>query len=188
MEGNRQGNNLVRTIKGHGRNNSWSTPLFGVLSNDFLVTCSNDRHLLMVHDPTDGKKIKSVQTEQGGAQSLLVLSNNQVAIGFNDRSIRIYDLEGGETRAVDRSRKSNGLLLDENPVTSLFQLSNGNLVSSGKDGDNVTIKVWNLADLSLLQRIETDHRHLITSMGVSMDETFLATGSMDLSVKIWPIQ
>ena len=121
-------NNLLRTIKGHG-NNSWDIPLFGVLSNDFLVTCSRDRRdeeecVLMVHDPTDGEKTKSISTGQKDASSLLVLSNDQVAIGFLNGSIKIFDLDGGKTRAIDRAHESC--------VRSLFQLSNGDLVSSGR--------------------------------------------------------
>ena len=120
------------------------------------------------------------QLDRMNAGSLLVLSNDQVVIGFDNGSIKIFDLEGGGTRAIDRAHGSY--------VYSLFQLSNGNLVSSGvDDGGKVTIKVWNLADLSLLQSIDTDHKDLIKSIDVSQDDAFLATGSEDNSIKIWPL-
>ena len=82
--------------------------------------------------------------------------------------------------AIDRAHESN-------TVSTLFQLSNGSLVSSGKDEENVSIKVWNLADLSLLQTIDTDHTKLILTIDVSKDEAFLATASWGGSIKIWPI-
>ena len=142
-------------------------PLFGVLSNDFLATCSRDKEgkeesVLMVHDPSRWQEdqVYSNWTERC-VRSLLVLSNDQVAIGFENGSIKIFDLNGGETRAIDRAHESG--------VTSLFQLSNGNLVSSGWDKGKVTIKMWNLADLSLLQTIQTDHENIIQSIDVSKD-------------------
>ena len=120
-----QGGNLVRTIKGHG-NPTWSTTLFGVLSNDFLATCSLDKEgkeesVLTVHDPSSGRKTKSVPTVLKDASPLLVLSNDQVVIGFDNGSIKIFDLNGGETRSIDRAHVSF--------VTSLLQFPNGNLSS-----------------------------------------------------------
>ena len=177
-----EGDNFVRAIQEHG-NTYWAVPLFCVLSNDFLVTCSLHREfqeecVLMVHDPTDGTKTNSIPTGQKDALSLLVLSNDQVVIGFMNGSIKIFDLNGGETRAIDQAHESH--------VFSLFQLSNGNLVSSGWDGE-IIIKVWDLADLSLFQTIQTDHNMDIRSIDVSKDEAFLATGSDDLRIKIWPL-
>ena len=151
-----EGHNLVRTIRGHG-NTDWVIPLFGILSNDFLATCSRDEYdkeesreecVLMVHDPANGKKTKSIPTGEKEAWSLLVLSNDQVAIGFMDGLIKIFDLNGGETRTIEAAAR-------ESYVSSLFQLSNGNLVSFSTDEDTTTIKMWNLADLSLLQSIDT---------------------------------
>ena len=175
---------LLRTIQGHG-NASFAVTLFGVLSNDFLVTCSHsshdtkDKEVLMVHDPTDGKKINSIPTGAKAVSSFLVLSNDQVVIGCINGSIKIFDLNGGETRAIDGAH----MLC----VYSLFQLSNGNLVSSGWDGAKATIKMWNLADFGLLQTIQTDHKKSIRSIDVSEDEAFLATGSYDNTIQIWPL-
>ena len=149
------------------------------------MTCSHalgaEREcVLEMHDPNSNKKTKSVRTGQNDAQSLLVLSNDQVVIGFENGSIKIFDLNGEKTRAIYKAHESD--------VSSLFQLSNGKFISSGKDEGKHTIKMWNLADLSLLQKIETDHDDTIQSIDVSKDETFLATGSADSTIKIWPIQ
>ena len=178
-----EGDNLVRTIQGHG-NTYWPFPLFDILSNDFIVTCSRDKVgkeecVLMVHDPANGKKTKSIPTVLKGVRSLLVLLNDQVAIGFENGSIQIFNLNGGETRAINQAHDSF--------VRSLFQLSNGSLVSSGTEKRKITIKMWNLADFSLLQTIQTDHENIILSIDVSKDEAFLATGSEDKSIKIWPL-
>ena len=176
--------NLVHTIQGHG-NTSWTIPLFGVLSNDFLVTCScaaEYESVLVVqnHKKANRNKIKYIPTGQDGASSLLVLSNDQVAIGFENGSIKIFDLKGGETRTIYQAHGSD--------ISFLFQLSNENLVSSGCDGEKKTMKMWNLADLSLLQSIQTDHESSIDSIDISKDEAFLATDSWDNTIKIWPIQ
>ena len=51
----------------------------------------------MVHDPNTGKRIKSFLTGLKDARSLLILSNDQIAVGFKDGSIKIFDLDGVET-------------------------------------------------------------------------------------------
>ena len=173
--------NLIRTIQGHG-NSSWHLPLFGVLSSDLLVTYSRGLEgdeALKVFDPTDGKTIKSLSNGQKDALSMLILSNDQVVIGFEDGSIKIFDLESGATREIVRAHGSD--------VTSLSQLPDGSLVSSGFDSRKATIKVWNLADLRLLQRIQTGHKKSIPSIDVSKHQALLATGSPDTKIKIWPL-
>ena len=183
-------NNLLLTIEGHG-NKEWLIPI-GVLSNDFLVTCSHDKDLevestLRVWNPRDGRLVKSLPTGLGEGLTLLVLSNDQVAIGAKrsgSAAIRIIDLEGNsKTRTQERAHN-----LD---VSCLVQLSNDNLVSSGTDGGLssyiYSIKVWRIFDLSLLQHIPTDHSGWIWSLSVSPDETMVASGSQDKTIKLWPI-
>ena len=171
-------NNLLLTI-GHG-NTYLGMALFGVLPNDFLVTCSRGGEgVLKMHDSNNVQRPKIIPTGQKDAFSLLVLSSDQVVLGFKNGSIKIFDLEGGESKAIDQAHGSD--------VYSLFQLSNRQLISAGLDDKRRTIKIWNLADLSLLQSIVTDHSYSIQSIDVSKDEAFLATGSGDKSIKIWPI-
>ena len=202
-------NNLLLTIRGHGNKSRYDIP-FGVLSNDSLVTCSRDEDdreesILRVWDSKDSRLVKSLQTGLKEVRTLLVLSNDQVAIGTQYLGkIEIIDLNNqSKTRA-----RGNAHDLE---VSCLLQLSNGNLVSSGWDGtfrssrNRLTkawdilvrpgdayprihsIKVWSFYDLALLQNIITDHSRPIRSLSISQEETMLASGSLDNAVKLWKI-
>jgi WD40 repeat protein len=184
-------NNLLLTIKGHG-NNSWFIPI-GVLSNDFLVTCSRDKDdeeesVMRVWDAKDGRLVHSLATGLRAVWAVLVLSNDQVAIGTfvgqGSGTIKIIDLnDQSKSRAKEKAH--------DLAVSCLIQLSNDNLVSSGEDGKLFSpirsIKVWSFSDLALLQHIKTDHSDWIRSLSISRDETTLASGSRDNTINLWPI-
>lgn len=177
--------NLLLTIDGD--RNSWGV-LFSVLSNDFLVTCFCDEKeegKIRVWNSSDGKLIKSQSTGLKSVWSILVLFNDQVAIGATDGMIKIFDLtDDKKTRIIKKAH--------DDWVQSILQLSNSNLVSLGREDYSFpfiySIKVWNFADLTLLQNIKTDHILDITSASISHDETMLATGSYDMTIKLWPIR
>ena len=178
------GDEPLLTMKGHG-NVDFGFQLFGVLSNDYLVTCSlhkNDEEecILRMWDPNEPSPIKSVQTGSQDARSMFVLSNDQITLGFKSGSIKIIDLiDDALSKSIERAH--------DVWVFSLAQLSNGNLISSGKDDSLWTIKVWNMLDLSLLQTIKTGHSDSIRSFTISTDERLLATGSYDNTIKLWSI-
>ena len=185
-------NNLLLTIKGHGNTSGYVIPI-GILSNDFLVTCSRDlgdkeESSMRVWDSKDGRLFNSLPTGLRAVNALLVLSNDQVAIGTDPEggpgTIKIIDLEDdSKTRTKEKAH--------DVAVFCLLQLSNDNLVSSGGDGSESSpihsIKVWRFSDLSLLQYIETDHLDAIFSLSISSDETVLASGSLDKTIRLWPI-
>ena len=179
--------NLLLTITGHG-NTYWMLS-FGVLSNDCLVTCSCDQDdkeesTLRVWDSKNGQLLKSLPTGQTRVLTVLVLFIQQVAIGSYRGTIKIIDLEDGQKSMIQEKAHGNG-------VTCLLQSSNGNIISSGIDTVSlspvVSIKVWNVSNLSLLQSISTKHSFSVYSMAISKDETWLASGSLDQTIKIWPL-
>ena len=187
-------NNHLLTIEGHGNTKNWTYDavfLFGVLSNDHLVACSRGRDnkeesVMTVWDPKEERLVKSLQTGLNEVLTLLVLSNDQVAIGTEGRNgtIKIIDLnDPSKTRTKEEAH--------DYEVFCLQQLSNHSLVSSGGDVGSPSamrsIKVWSISDLSLLQHIQTDHSDWIVSLSISQDETTLASGSHDQTIKLWPI-
>ena len=161
----------------------------GALPKNFLVTYSSpsvDRYppsTLNVWNSKSGAVVKSIEAGSNKVQTLLVLSNEQVAFGTTDGSIQIIDLMNQNSRIKEKAHESS--------IGCLLQLSNDNLVSSGQDRQasttNYSIKVWNFDDLSLLQRIKTDHSGQITTLSVNENETWLASGSQDSTIKLWPI-
>ena len=78
------------------------------------------------------------------------LSNGQTAIGAANGTIKIIDLDDvSKTRTKEKAYKRT--------VSSLLQLSNGNLVSAGADRESsrfiFSIKVWDILGLTLLQHV-----------------------------------
>ena len=181
-------NNLLTTISGHG-NTEWVIP-FGILSNDFLVTASRDadakeESILRVWNPNDGQLVKSLPTGLKAVWPVLVLSSDQIAIGTIDGTIKIIDLDDeSKTRTKEKAHEGH--------VSSLLQLLNGNLVSAGVDRESssfiYSIKVWDISDMTLLQHVKTDHSGIIYSLSISEDGKMLASGSRDMSIKLWPIK
>ena len=96
--------NLLKTMFGHGTQNNFLR--MDILSNGFLVTCScNDYEpaTLRVWDPEKSKLIKSVSTQMNRLISLLVLANDQVAVGFSHKYIKILDLEdNAKSRMIEK--------------------------------------------------------------------------------------
>ena len=105
---------------------------------------------MKIWDPKEGKFVKSVSTKHEASLTILVLKNDQVAVGFCDGSIRIVDLDDDEkSRTLEKCH--------EERVLALVQLSNGYLVSAGMDK---LIKVWDLKSGTLVQS-----HHLDTLVG-----------------------
>ena len=179
-------NNLLATISGHG-NTKWVSPL-GILPNDNLVTLTVDADkkeecILRVWNPNDGQLVKSLPTGLKDAWLVLALLNEQIAIGSLDGTIKIFDLDD-ESKTITKEKAHGG-------VTSLLELSNGNLVSAGGDLESASfifsIKVWDISDMSLLQHLKPDHSQIISSLSISEDGKMLASGSIDESIKLWQI-
>lgn len=74
----------------------------------------------------------------------------------------------------------------ENPagnVLSLFQLSDGRVVSSGRH----TLKVWDLQTGSCVQTLEFASTHGIWSV-VELSDGRLVSASLDNTLKVWDLQ
>jgi WD40 repeat protein len=102
-------------------------------------------------------------------------SENEFAVGFSDFSIKIYD---AETYQLKRT-----LNLHSNSVFSLsYSIDGKYLVTGGRDA---MLKVLNIEnDFELLHDIAAHTLHINTIV-FNPENTLLATGSMDKTIKIW---
>jgi WD40 repeat protein len=102
-------------------------------------------------------------------------SENEFAVGFSDFSIKIYD---AETYQLKRT-----LNLHSNSVFSLsYSIDGKYLVTGGRDA---MLKVLNIEnDFELLHNIAAHTLHINTIV-FNPENTLLATGSMDKTIKIW---
>ena len=119
-------NNLVLRFDAY-RDVLWNTLELGVLSDDSLVTFSNESEdgILHVWDTESGEPIKEIETGLEGISSSLVLLNDTISLGVYDGTIKIVDLSDDRGELMTKELAHNG------PVTSMAQLTNGYLVSAG---------------------------------------------------------
>ena len=112
------------------------------------------------------------------AQSVLVLFNDNVAVGFRDGEIKIIDFD---LQRLTKFKAHKG------GVYSLTQLSNGYLMSGGSRQDP-TIKIWHPEVGDLKYTIPTSHENFISTLSVSRSGTRLASGSNDKELRVWSIE
>ena len=179
-----ESDNLIRTIQGH--DNPQSMLPLALLSNGYLVTGSrnevtNSECIVKVWNPNDGVLVKSIPTGLKGFRRVLTLETDELALGFETGMIMLLDWTG---KTTPRKFQAHSCY-----ITALAQLSNGNLLSAGNNGQHYirTISMWDLQSLKCLQSMSSYHGGAVCSLTLSPDEAFFASASRDNSVKLWPI-
>jgi WD40 repeat protein len=104
---------------------------------------------------------------------MTALSNNQLATGSTDQTIKIFNLNDG---TLVRHLKGH-----TGTINSIVLLTNGNLASGSADN---TIREWSLNDGSLKKSM-TEHTSSVLKLSIL--GVNLISGSDDSKIKIWPI-
>ena len=156
----------------------------GLLSNGLLVSLSNEKpakenSYVKVWDPKTVMLVKSFSTQSKGGTSLLVLSDDRLAVGFQDGNIKLLDVE---TESILLTMQTCQL----GRVLSMIELPNGHLVSCGSKRD-ATINIWDLDANELVESFHTGHSSDVWTLSLSSDAKFLASGSGDQKIKIWSL-
>jgi WD40 repeat protein len=129
--------------------------------NDGMVT---------VVDVATKSVLKHIKASEKSVRTILVLSANRIAVGYSDGFIRIFDADYQLLKAFQAHESS---------VFSLAKRG-GDLYSVGKDA---RIKQWD-AEYNLVNEV-VGHIYAIHDLHFSPDGNWLATASMDKTVKIW---
>ena len=98
-----------------------------------------------------------------------------LASGADDRTVRIWDLESGESRVL---RGHEGW------VRSVAYSPDGRHLASG--ADDRTVRIWDLE--SGESRVLRGHEGWVTSVAYSPDGRHLASGAYDRTVRIWDLE
>ena len=162
-----------------------------VLSNGFLVCAcwtssespAQSYSSVLVWDPLKDSLVKSIPGQYGCIiKALVVLANDQVAVGFPGGFIKIFDL-------IDETREP--LIIhteDDRGVDDLAQMGNGLLVSvrHNLSGNLSVIKVWNPRDGRLVLVKDFDQMFLPCRLAVSSDGRCLALIDSS-SMHVWSL-
>ncbi|AQG81803.1 WD40 repeat domain-containing protein [Spirosoma montaniterrae] len=98
-----------------------------------------------------------------------------LAVGYSDNSIRIFDLASYELKHVIPAHANSVFTLAYSPH---FRF----LLSAGRDAH---LKIWDVEQQYALHQDVVAHLFAINHLAFNPDGTLFATASMDKSVKIW---
>lgn len=99
-----------------------------------------------------------------------------LATGGSDMTIRLWDVESGETLQILRGHSDRIYAVAFSPDGTL-------LASSGVDA---TIRIWDV-ESGELRRVLEGHADVVRSVAFSPDGTLLASGSYDELVRLWDV-
>jgi WD40 repeat protein len=124
----------------------------------------------------DLKVFKQIKPTTKSVRSIAILPEKQeVAIGFSDNLIRIYDSESFEEKKVLHGHKNSVFALKYSPESKY-------LISGGRDAH---LKIWDVNnDYDLLESIAA-HIYTIHHIDYRADGKYFVTGSMDKTIKVW---
>jgi WD40 repeat protein len=99
----------------------------------------------------------------------------ELAVGYSDHTIRIFDLESFDLKQVITGHTNSVFTLAYSPD---FRF----LLSAGRDAH---LKVWDAERTYALHQDVVAHMFAINHLAFSPDGSLLSTASMDKSIKIW---
>ncbi|MCU0354205.1 MAG: WD40 repeat domain-containing protein [Cytophagales bacterium] len=153
-----------------------SAAIFDIRShgNDIYVAAGDGT--LIVLDREAFAVRKHVKASEKSARCLAVNPlTNELAVGYSDHAIRIFDLGDFRLKRVVEAHANSVFSL----VYSLdYQL----LISGSRDAH---LKVWDVGNGYTLHKSVVAHMFAINHIAFRPDGRYFVTGSMDKSVKVW---
>ena len=115
--------------------------------------------------------VKVLRGHEGGVRCLQA-SDNMIATGSYDCTIRLWDLE---------SLQPLKTLTGHSRVVTALQFDSGKLISASMDG---TLRIWNYR-LSTPECVSVLRGHTDGVLALHLDGKLLASGSADCTVRVW---
>jgi WD40 repeat protein len=141
-----------------------------VAAGDGVVTCIDLRKLMVT------QKIK--QSEKNARTMAIHPTRGELAVGYSDHAIRIFDLE---TLTLKQEWSAH-----QNSVFTVRYSPDGNYLYSGSR--DARLKVWDV-QAGYLQVTEiVAHMYAINHLEFSPDGKHFVTCSMDKSIKVWDLE
>lgn len=181
------------TVDADGNLSIWDTEKFSLLlylpidcgkvrriaidesGENFALACQDGT--IRIFETAYFNEIRTIKAHEGGTTSLVFVPNNEI-------------ISGGKDAHICRWNWKSEICLKRIPahnfsVYDLQVLKTKNLlVSASRDK---TIKVWNLQDLSIYQRIDLKqkgHRHSVNALQI-LDDTSFVSASDDKRILCW---
>ncbi|MBV7336044.1 hypothetical protein KFU94_48985 [Chloroflexi bacterium TSY] len=154
------------------------------LEAESIAPAAPEASLFLTHDLLERNRLLYVNTlTEYTGHSDWVLSvvwspdGRSLASGSDDNTIKLWDVESGETLQTLTGHSSS--------VRSVAWSPDGRSLASGSDDSS--IKVWDVENGKTLQTL-TGHSGWVRSVVWSPDGRSLASGSDDSSIKVWDVE
>jgi len=135
--------------------------------------------VVIVMDQTEFAVIKHLKASDQSARCVAVnLAGREVAIGYSDHSVRLFDLDTLTLKHLIPAHTNS-------VFTAQYSPDGRFLLTAGRDAH---LKVWDVADQYTLHQDVAAHLFAINHIAYSPDGTLFATCSMDKSIKVWDAQ
>ncbi|BDC98366.1 WD40 repeat domain-containing protein [Persicobacter psychrovividus] len=138
------------------------------------VACGNGELLLI--DLPSVTVLERIQATEKAARTIAISAKNQeVAVGFSDHQVRIFDLHTHELKHTLEGHSSSVFSVVYSPDESC-------LLTTGRDAQ---IKVWKSEDAYRMVKNIPAHMYAINSLAFDPSGDYFASASMDKSIKLW---
>ena len=102
-------------------------------------------------------------------------SNRELAVGFSDNKIRLFDLDSLKLKQELEAHEKSVFTVRYNPDFT-------SLLSGSRDAH---LKIWSVRDQYQLSQSIVAHMYAINHLDFSPDGKHFVTCSMDKSIKVW---
>ncbi len=153
-----------------------SVAIFDVKSHQKKIFTATGDGAITVLNIEDLKIIHQIKASTKSARSIAVNPEKQeMAVGFSDHVIRIYDINNFQLKKEIREHK--------NSVFSIVYSPDGRyLLSTGRDAN---LKFWSVDEEYEKAESIVAHIYAINHIDYRSDGKYFVTGSMDKSIKVW---
>lgn len=153
-----------------------SSSIFDFKVYDGKIVAATGDGTVAVLDYQNLKILKKIRPTIKSARTLAIFPDkSEMAVGFSDHMIRIYDCESFELKKEVQGHKNSVFALKYSPD---FRF----LLSAGRDAN---LKIWDVNNGYNLNQSIVAHIYAINDISYRQDGRYFVTASMDKTIKIW---
>ena len=149
------------------------------LPGGILISISKSKHKILMWNTTDGSLLKTLSTQLKLITKLVIIDEYTLAFSSYDGYIEIWNLINGL-----RIQHWKTIIYPNNIIhPNTMQLLPNRLIATGNT--NGLVGIWNLNNGTILINLK-GHNGQVISLEL-INQTILASGSMDCSIKLWDL-